>query len=476
MNYLDRPAPEGSRAVPEVAASAPTRSDDGRRYTFVVRGGFRFSPPSGEPVTARTFKEALERLFDPRVVPNAPDLSDVVGMDAFRAGRAPHVTGIVARGRRLTFRLKQPLGDLPERLSAGTMCAVPRGAPVGRPLVLPAAGPYYVASYVAGQELVLRRNPNYSGPRPHGPSEIDVRIGISQQRAVADVEAGRADYAAGGVPAGDLARLRARYGSGRDRRFFVNPTLNLRMLVLNTSRPLFSDARLRQAAAYAIDRSALAAQEQRYFHAGQFSGGAATDAYLPDAMPGAPRPGTHPLAGGDLARARGLAGDAGAHRRAVLYTCNTPPCTQEAAIVRADLRRIGIDVEVDAFSKPVMYGRAGRPDAPFDILTIGWYADYADPGNFLGPLLTGSVPDDRWSANYGHFQDPSFTPRLRAAARLSGTARYASYGRLAQELARDSSPLVVYESDEAHDFFAARVGCQVYQPVWGMDLAALCLR
>ena len=28
----------------------------------------------------------------------------------------------------------------------------------------------------------------------------------------------------------------------------------------------------------------------------------------------------------------------------------------------------------------------------------------------------------------------------------------------------------------SHDFFSARMGCQVYQPVYGIDLAALCIR
>ncbi len=39
---------------PEVAAAMPTVSRDGRTYSFRVRRGFRFSPPSNEPVTAET--------------------------------------------------------------------------------------------------------------------------------------------------------------------------------------------------------------------------------------------------------------------------------------------------------------------------------------------------------------------------------------------------------------------------------------
>ena len=65
LNYPDRPAPEGSQLEPEVAESMPRISADGRTYTFGIRRGFRFS--SGEPVTAQTFRFAIERSLDRRI-------------------------------------------------------------------------------------------------------------------------------------------------------------------------------------------------------------------------------------------------------------------------------------------------------------------------------------------------------------------------------------------------------------------------
>ena len=60
LTYPDLPAPQGTRLVPEVARAMPAVSADGRTYTFIVRPGFRFSPPSGAPVTAATFKHTIE--------------------------------------------------------------------------------------------------------------------------------------------------------------------------------------------------------------------------------------------------------------------------------------------------------------------------------------------------------------------------------------------------------------------------------
>ena len=93
-------------------------------------------------------------------------------------------------------------------------CAVPIGTPVaagGLP-VTPSAGPYYVLSYTPMQQVVLGRNPNYRGPRPHRLGVIVYTIGVSKARTVAQVEAGEADYAADGVPPEDASRLDLRYG------------------------------------------------------------------------------------------------------------------------------------------------------------------------------------------------------------------------------------------------------------------------
>ena len=69
LNYPDAPAPAGSRLQPEAAAGLPNVSADGKTYTFTVREGFRFSPPSNEPVTAASFKAALVRVLSRRCSP-----------------------------------------------------------------------------------------------------------------------------------------------------------------------------------------------------------------------------------------------------------------------------------------------------------------------------------------------------------------------------------------------------------------------
>ena len=65
LNYPDMSGVAGRQLKAEVASSLPTRSADGKTYTFTIRPGFRFSPPSNQPVTAQTFKDTIERTLNP---------------------------------------------------------------------------------------------------------------------------------------------------------------------------------------------------------------------------------------------------------------------------------------------------------------------------------------------------------------------------------------------------------------------------
>ena len=93
LGYPDAPAPSGWRLVPEVAAAWPAVSRDGRTYTFRIRPGFRFSPPSDQAWTAATFKDTIERALSPTLGPDAPAVSVVSDSQAFpRTGRDRRLT------------------------------------------------------------------------------------------------------------------------------------------------------------------------------------------------------------------------------------------------------------------------------------------------------------------------------------------------------------------------------------------------
>ncbi len=468
FNYSDAPASAGTRLEPEVATALPVPTEGGTSYAFTIRPGFRFSPPSNAPVTAETFRFTIERALSP-ALENGPARSfaaDIVGAQAYEAGKSRHISGVSVRGNTLTIRLVRAAPDIVSRLAMPLFCAVPPDTPIVPTGVrtVPSAGPYYVASYTPTQGAVLKRNPNYHGARPHTLDEIDYRTGVGKTQSVHEIQAGTADFAADGVPPDQAASLASRYGG---RRYFANPSLSVWYLALNTSRPLFADARLRRAVNYVLDRRAIA----RAVQAGGLPAQPA-DQYLPPGLPGFRDIHPYPLTP-DLSRARRLARGHGGH--AVLDTCSRPYCRAVAQLVQAELAPLGITVEIKVLAFEALLGRVGTRGEPFDMTVFGWTADYPDPSDFLS-LFDGRSITATGNDNVAYFDDPGFNRRLAAAAQLSGPRRYLAYQALDAELTRIASPAPALVNQIEQDFYSARIGCQVYQPVYGVDLAALCLK
>jgi SARP family transcriptional regulator, regulator of embCAB operon len=474
LTYPDEPGLAGLQLVPDAARAAPTVSDGGRSYTFVIRPGLRFSPPSNELVTAETFKHTIERSLSPRKSmglggsgPGQQELPDVVGAAAYMAGKAEHIAGISARGDRLTIRVTHPAPDLPKRLATSPFCAVPSNMPlryVSSPF--PSAGPYYIAAAIPRRSLVLLRNPNYHGDRPRRPQRIDVVIG--PQHPIEAVEGSRLDYAIDGVPADRSAGLERLYGTGSpaarrgEQQYFVVPRSQVDMIRLNTSRPLFANTRMRHAANYAVDRQALAANGGSFYaHA------TVAQMYLPPGVPGFRDEHTYPLRP-DVAAARRLAGP-GRHT-AVLYCYLGGGSPRAAQIIVKNLAAIGIDVQVTCFPGDQFWTRMLKPGAPWDLAVDGGSGDPGDPGDYLDGYASREVYDA------SHLNDPRVDSLLASAARKSGLARALAYARVDHVLVRDAAPAIAFANESTHDFFSARIGCQLEAAGGGIDLGALCIR
>jgi ABC-type transport system substrate-binding protein len=477
LNYPDRAGAAGSQIVPEVAASLPTVSPDGKTYTFTIRKGFKFSPPSNQPVTAKTFQFVINRDLNPKMQsPGAQFVSDIVGAEAVLNGKAKTASGVVVNGDKLTIHLTKKAPDFLSRISMPFFCAVPTNTPINSNGVqtVPSAGPYYVASWTPKRQLVLKRNPNYTGNRPHNLDKIVYTIGVPLEATALEVQKGDADYAADGLPPSVQAQLGEKFGPGSPaakaghQQYFVNPTLSFRYLALNTTRPLFQNVNLRKAVNYAIDRRALLIQRGAY-------AGVPWSHYLPGGVPGSPSRQPYPLNAPNVAKAKSLAGSS-SHGKAVMYTCNQPPCPQQAAIVQSNLKQIGIDVDVQQFERAVQFSKEGTKGEPFDIAFEGWVADYDDPYDFINVLLNGKSIQKANNVNFSYFDDPTFNRQMEEAAGLAGPARSAAYGKLDLNIATKASPLAAWDVDNERDFFSKRMGCQLYHPVYTMDIAALCLR
>jgi class 3 adenylate cyclase/ABC-type transport system substrate-binding protein/streptogramin lyase len=458
-NYPDRAGSAGGVPVPEVAAGMPEESNDGRTVTIRVRPGFRFSPPSNTPVTAETLRYSIERAFAPGVTNGLLFLPQLVGAADFESGKAAHISGLTASGDTLTMRFTQPVADLPEILAAPFFSAVPEGTPLEQiDDPIPSAGPYYIVNH--GWYVIVKRNPNYHGSRPHSLDAIVYRINLDTAAAAARVIDGRMDVVIDPEgetlqPTGDLARRYANATAGHPRylRYAIRGT---KFFTLNNSRGPLRDVSVRRAINYAIDRQALS----------QVDGNFPTDHYLPAGMPGAQLDRhIYPIDGPQVATARKLMH--GRRLTLALWTCNHDDCAERARILRHDLEAIGISLRVKAFSDQYAHGRA------YDIRDDGWYVDKFDPSNMLGVPMFG-MP--------GYLEDPTFVDPLwqarvdRIGRLTTGQGRFAAFGRLELAMMRDASPWAAFGQQIDRVFLSARAGCTVVNPVYGFDLAAMCVK
>ena len=389
----DKPPPEGFRIVPEVAVALPKVSRDAKTFTFTLRKDFTFS--DGKPVRASAFARAINRTLAPAMKsPGAMHTRDIVGAADVLAGRARAARGVVARGNTLTIRLTRPAPSFPARLTLPFFCAVPPNLPndpegLG---VFPAAGPYHVVEYVPGKSVHIRRNEFYAGKRPHHVDAFSVTLDPGSVQEMLRTDRPQR------VRLGSLTRrsffdpslgLVEKHGINRSR-LLVRDGLGVRMLVFNSSRPLFrSNPGLRRAINFALDRKALEAT------GGGPVGGRLTDQYLPFTMPGFRDADIYPLDGPDLARARALAEGNLRDGKAVLLTPDFFLPFTTAQLVKRQLEPLGLDVTLDPVPLHIAstgyFDKLLATDAAWDMAIVLWTPNLPDPSVYMNLLLQGQA-------------------------------------------------------------------------------------
>jgi peptide/nickel transport system substrate-binding protein len=465
MSYPDKGGTAGSKLVPE-ASFPPRVSADGRTYSFTVRSGLRFA--DGRAITAESFARAVERSLDPKQQGyGGLFLSDLVGATAVLDGKATRPAGLKVQGSTISFRLQRPAPDFLYRIALNFYCAVPSDTPVTAKGVsfVPGSGPYTVTSVDPGRGMVLRQNPYYSGTRLQRWDEVRVVFGTEVNASLLQVRRGEVDLDLGALPGPANAALAKEFGVNTGRyRVTVIPTINY--LALNTSRPFFRNRANRQAVAYAVDRTAITRVVGAY-------GGKANDQILPPGIPGYRDVTIFPNTP-QVEKAKQLLD--GRTGKVVLYTPNDANSRAVAQIVRANLKRVGIDVTVKEWEFSVHVAKTGRRGEPFDINVIGWFADYPDPYDFINVLLSGTTLQESNNINTAYWNDPVFNRRMEQAALLRGDARAAAYARLDRDITREA-PIVVTGNSTTREFLSANVRCPMASAPWaGLNLLMLCPR
>ena len=482
-NYRDKNGPAGTILRPEVA-SRYVVSNGGKRYTFFIRKGFRFS--DGTPVTARHFRYAIVRTLNRDLAsPGAQFITDPKGTEivgAVECNQVPctDVRGVRVKGNRLIINLARPDGTFMSKITMPFFQATSTKLPIDREVVnvngagdLPSAGPYTYTRNDVNTLTSIRRNPYWNrGPgreRPRNLNGVDILWNLNEQTAFNQVKNNELDE--GPLPAAEVQNVADQYGVNRTR-FWSKPQNCTGYLPLNMERNLFKgNLQLRQAINYAVNRRAYVAT------AGPYAGNPWTHLLNPG-VPGWRNENPYPL-DPNLEKARRLAaGHLRDGRITVMYRSSGTINSAQASLVRQDLINLGFEPG-NITMKGYSGGYYPPPFREHDVgVSMGWCSDYPDPYDWLNVLLHGKSITAENNLNYSFMNIPRWNRKLDAAAKLVGPKRYKVYGQLDLDIMRQVAPMAVMRTYNNRYFFSNRVDPKslVYQGIyqdWSIPTLAL---
>jgi peptide/nickel transport system substrate-binding protein len=462
----------GTQLVPDLATTLPAPADGGRRYTFTLRKGIRYS--TGKPVRPSDFRRAIERDFR-LASPGIPHYIGIVGAARClkRPGRCDLSRGIVVddAARTITFRLQARDPEFLYKLTLNFAYPVPPGTRSHRPT--PGTGPYLVAG-VGRNELRLVRNPFFQewskAAQPDGyPDEIVMRLRrkLDDAAAIRAVDRGKLDWISWADPS-TVSDLLLHHQS----RLRVNPYQATVFMALNTHVPPFDDVRVRRALNYAIDRSALVER------VGGSVVATPTCQVLPPSFPGY-RP-YCPYRGPDLAKARRLVDTSGTRGMKVTVWSLAELGSRTSRYFVSVLRSLGYDASLKTLGFGTYFDTIQDTRNNVQIAWDAWVADYPAASNFINTLLScGSFqPASPANLNAAGFCNPRIDAQIRRALELQATdqrAANALWAQIDREIT-DEAPWVATNNRNFVALLSKRAGNYQFSPQLGMIIDQLWVR
>ena len=375
--------------------------DDGRTHTLTLRAGLTFS--DGEPFTSNDVLFSFEALYDERLGSAMADSllidGQPIGVEALDALTVvvrfpvPFSPGL----RLLDSPPMLPRHLLEPALRAGTLrdewgLSTP-------PAEMAGLGPFVLKSYQPAQRLVFGRNTRYWRTDERGAQlpyldQITLEIVADQNAEMLRLETGAVDFISSGIRAVDVGSLSRAAETGQVQLFDLGVGLDADFLMFNLRpvalagdprRPWLQSLDWRLAVSHAVDRVAFA--DTIYLGLAEPVFGPTTPGnttwYAPDL----------PVFDYDLRRAQELLDGLGLvdrdgdglredrDGRPVRFTLLTQQgnMTRERAaqVLQADLRRVGIGIDVVLLEYLALIERVFAMD--FDAIYFGFLVSDTDP-------------------------------------------------------------------------------------------------
>jgi len=485
--------------VPDLAKAQPEISDDGLTYTFELKDGIKYAPPTNREVVAADIARGIERLCDPNGVSGGLSYyeSTIEGMTEYCAGFAKikkesaaaakeyveskDISGITVEGdKKITFKLKQKAGDFVNMLALPFTTPVPvevlnyitDSAQYRKNMQGFAVGPYMVSSYTASQSLKLVKNPNWDPKtddiRGGFVDGIDITLNAASKESIQQqIEAGTLDSYLRGAPPNAAAEKAER---ARDPRLKVDKTGDCVFYIVfnlhhsTAGGKAIQNKVVRQALNYAIDKTAII----------QVLGGPRNGdphgQILPPTLLGYKKidPYATPGSKGDLNKAKQMLDEAGVKNLKLDFIYDNTERNKNIATVIADqLKKIGVTVNQVPEDDATVY--TTDPKAKnWDVYFAGWCPDWNGNGarTFFTPLLSDPGLKNYLaggSYNYGGYDNPEVDKKVDEALAADPNAAADIWHAIDQAVMEDAPWVPIYTSNSV-SYFNKRVKGYVFFP------------
>lgn len=413
-----------TEVIPDLATDTGTSSDDGKTWTFTLKDGLTFE--DGTPITSEAVKYGLERSF-------ATELSGGLSYHKAVLEGAEDYTGPfdgqhldsieTPDDKTIVFHLNRAYGDFPWVASTPAFAPVPleSGDPASYAQAPVASGPYAVESYKAGNEIVMKKNPEWDPEtdeaRAGGPDEIVFKLAqdssVVAQSLIADREDSKNSFLATFVPPAQLVQAQNDPKVG-DRLVTSGPGA-LEYLALNTESEQLSDPKVREAIEYAVDKTAYLTAK-----GGEISGDYATTLITPGI---AGREefslyGDDPA--GDVEKAKELLAEANATDLDLRLVIRDDQVAAAEAIQQG-LAKADIDVTIQTLDSAAWSAEIPAGDGTgYDMTLSSWQPDIPAASANIQPLFAS---DQIGNGNYNlaRYSNPDVDSAIEEALSITDT-------------------------------------------------------
>ena len=430
-NLMEGLATYDSKLQPKPALAKDWKvSKDGKVYTYTLRDGLVWS--DGVPLTAQHFVDSWERLLNPKTASEyAYFLYDVVGAQDYAEGKSkdPSKLGFKATdAKTLVVTLDKKAAYFPNIPTFTVTFPIRKdliekfGNKWTAPGNLVTLGAFTLSEWKHDSKVVLSPNQKYFGGKPKL-DKITAYIVGEDTTAINMFESGALHYVSR-LPALEIERLKTNPA------YINSPYLRGYYYGFNTSKPPFNDVRVRQAFAYAIDRTQITS----LLKGGQIP----TTSWVPKGMPGyEPKVGL----GFDVKKAQALLAEAGYPGGKGFPNITFMFDTRDDNKVIAERlqsmwkKNLGVDLRAQNEDWKVYLNRLKSEVPP--MFRMGWGADYPDPDNFLNLFTSYS------GNNHTKWKSKEYDSLIEKAAGESSLPKRLALYKKAQELLTEKDAVII---------------------------------